>query len=128
MDPQHISAEVRMQPEFQWKAGDRRTTPQGALLNGYREDSYWVSELHPIHKESISETLEHYLLTLGDAKAFMADFCLTGGSIEFLIGWFVGANSGEVFHCSLLGRLVELQISLAFDVYGDRTQAESVSS
>ena len=118
MDPQHISAEVRMQPEFQWKAGDRRTTPQGALLNGYREDSYWVSELHPIHKESISETLEHYLLTLGDAKAFMTDFCLTGGSIEFLIGWFVGTNSGEVFHFPYWGvssnyRLVSRLTSMA---------------
>lgn len=119
MDPQRISAAVRMQPRFQWKVGDRRVTPQGTLLDGHREAGYWTSELVTIDKESLTETLERYLSKLADAKAFIADFCSTGGSVEFFVGWFVGTNSGEVLHWSLMRRLAELQISLAVDAYGD---------
>jgi len=59
-------------------------------------------------------------------RPFLIQFCSSGGTIEYFIGWFTnGLNTRETFGWELLRRLADLGISLSFDVYGkedSRTQ------
>jgi hypothetical protein len=106
------------EPRFQWKADDHRVTPTGALLEGYREESYCCLRFPDEEQNSLADALERHVARLRNCKPFLDDFHASGGSAEFFIGWFVDRNSGDELHWSLLRELAELHISLSFDVYG----------
>jgi hypothetical protein len=118
MDPRDITKAIGMDARIQWKAGDRRVTPTGTLLEGNREDSYWCLSFPDDPLRSLADALETHVASLRDCTQFLDEFHASGGSAEFFIGWFVDRNSGDVLDWSLLHELAELHVSLSFDVYG----------
>jgi hypothetical protein len=118
MDPDEITSKLNMTPRFKWKAGEKRVTAKGTALDGFRESSYWYSNLVRHPDETLSDALRENLKALEPAGEFLDHFCRTGGSIEYFIGWFSASNSGETFDWELLQKLAQRRISLALDVYG----------
>jgi hypothetical protein len=119
MGPETISAALGETPRFSWKAGDRRRTPTGQLLEGSNDTTYWCSGSIDGDGFDLASTIAANLESLESHRSFLADFSSTGGDVEYFIGWYTdGRNTGETFDSDLLRRLADLQIDLAFDVYG----------
>ena len=119
MSPSLISSELGMVPFRAWKVGEQRVTQRGDLLEGTYDSTYWCSPELTGGGAGLTELLEAQLAELETRKAFLAEFCSTGGRIEYFVGWFTDKkNTGEVFDWRLLSRLAALQISLSMDIYG----------
>jgi hypothetical protein len=129
MDPEDISTALGMKPQFQWKAGDRRTTPKGQPLEGVNALTYWCSEGIEGQGFDLADSLGSHLLTLEDCKSFLTGFVSTGGSIDIFVGWFTdGLNTGATLDWKLLKRLSALQIDLDLDVYGSESPSGAASA
>jgi hypothetical protein len=87
-------------------------------LPGVYRESYWVCTVARESGTNLPEVLDRELHSLEKHELFLAEFCATGGSIEYYIGWFTETNSGVVLDWSLLKRLATLKIDLDIDVYG----------
>jgi hypothetical protein len=126
MDPEKISNGLGAIPSFSWKAGEQRTTPKRQPLEGINKDTYWCSEAVHGEGSELCASLASHLSMIETRRPFLIQFCSSGGTIEYFIGWFTnGLNTRETFGWELLRRLADLGISLSFDVYGkedSRTQ------
>ena len=119
MDPDEISAALKMQPRFKSKAGQPRRTPLGLPLEGTYHESYWSSRCAEGSGFDLADTLESLVQELEAHREFLAGFCATGGSIEYFIGWFTdGKNTGVTLSWGLQRRLADLRVDLGLDVYG----------
>ena len=119
MDPDEISAALKMQPHVRWMAGRPRRTPLGQPLEGTYRETCWSSRCAEGSGFDLEDTLESLVQELERHKEFLAGFCATGGSVEYFIGWFTdGKNTGATFSWGLQRRLADLHVHLALDVYG----------
>jgi hypothetical protein len=101
-------------------AREKRKTPKGQFLKGHYETSYWSYILKSRSGTSLVDALQTFSASLVPYRDFFTEIRSTGGTCEFFIGWFSGANSGEVFDYQLLNTLAYLQIDLSFDIYASR--------
>jgi hypothetical protein len=107
-----------MEPSLTWKVGERRCTPRGKILDGYRRDSYWCSEKLTGFQDDPSQALIEHIEALERKRAFIEKFIAAGGSVELFIGWkFPGPSGGEEFDSKTLKRLGDLGIDLSIDIY-----------
>jgi len=120
-DPSDVSAELGLVPHVSHKVGEQRRTLDGAELPGKYDKSYWTARLAPLEDENPSEALERTIAELYGHKAFFQAMHARGGRAEFFIGWFSAGNSGDTLPWDLLGKLAELKIDLALDVYGSES-------
>ena len=119
MGPADISAALGMKPQFEWKVGEKRTTPNGEPLAGVNTVTYWCSEGIETEGLDLADTLRSRLAALEACGRFLKDFVSTGGTIDYFISWFTnGLNTGATLDWELLRRLSALQIDLDLDVYG----------
>jgi uncharacterized protein DUF4279 len=118
MNPLEISAKLSLTPETSWTAGELRSSPKGKVLEGKRRETYWSHILAHRPDTELADCLETFTQSLEPHAEYLKQIRENGGRIEYFIGWFSGANSGEIFTHQLLGKLARLQIDLAFDIYG----------
>jgi hypothetical protein len=122
MSPEKISLALGIKPQFQWMAGELRTTPKGDQLKGINGFTYWCSEGVEGRGFDLADSLSSHLLVLEENRPFLTEFVSTGGSIDYFIAWFTdGLNNGVTLDWQLLKRLAVLQIDLGLDVYGNRS-------
>lgn len=122
MAPEKISLALGMKPQFQWMAGERRTTPKGDRLEGVNAFTYWCSEGIEGRGFDLADSLSSHLTTLEAHRSFLSEFVSTGGSIDYFVAWFTdGLNTGVTLDWQLLKRLAALEIDLGLDVYGDKS-------
>ena len=120
IDPSEICIRLGLEPEWQHKIGEPRTTPKGVLLEGVYESSYCCFSYERQHDEELHEMLDRIINNLMQHKDI---FCLirdSGGRSEFFVGWYSLGNTGDTFGYELLSKISELRIDLALDVYGDK--------
>ena len=117
--PDEITEALDIEPSRSWLVGAPRRTPKGSPLQGTYRDTYWYALLVEGSSEErdLPRALATILDRLGDRTAFFLDFARTGGRAELFIGWFSHGNSGDVLGRELLGRLSELKLDLALDIY-----------
>jgi hypothetical protein len=128
MDPRDITKALEMQPQFEWTAGNKRSTPKGEPLKGVNAFTYWCSEGSVGEGFDLPESLSSQLFVLEAHKSFLTDFVSTGGTVEYYIAWFAdGLNTGATLDWQLLKRLSVLQIDLALDVYGGKSPSRTSS-
>ncbi|HBB34230.1 MAG TPA: hypothetical protein DDZ80_17965 [Cyanobacteria bacterium UBA8803] len=117
MTPEEISANLSLKPEISWMVGTQRKTPQGRLLEGYYESTYWCFNLEENQYIGLAEALETFTNNLEAYKNLFIHIRSTGGRIEYFIGWFADLNSGEIFNYQFLSKLADLQIDISLDIY-----------
>src|SRR5260370_39223721 len=118
---EEISRAIGLQPSIHWNAGEPRVSPDGTVLGGVRDQTYWSSRI--LHSESVdlTDALAASLSSLEPHKDFLLDFVATGAEIEYFIGWFTTDTSGgETLDWELLQRLAALHINVGLDVYGNK--------
>ncbi|MBT1539272.1 hypothetical protein B7R78_0019905 [Ralstonia solanacearum] len=75
--------------------------------------------MEPHEAEELHETLERVAVGLMQYKNVFQAIRRDGGRAEFFIGWYSTGNTGDTFDSELLKQIGELEIDLAFDVYGE---------
>lgn len=112
-----ITKGLGLTPELSYSAGDRRVTPKGAELSGFRAETYWTHEW-PVGG-SFEGAIDEISAQLFRKAEFLCHLKETGGRLEYFIGWFSTENSGFVLDHRVLRLLSDLRMDLAFDVYTD---------
>lgn len=118
-DLSHVVDALKWAPFRIWKVGDRRTDMKGRPLEGTYDKSYCTFRLDREPAPDLSVLMEETVAYLSRHKGMLDELIATGGKFNFFVGWFSGANSGELFDWKLLQQLADLNISLDMDVYAD---------
>lgn len=113
-----ICARLELKPKWQHKIGEPRMNPKGIPLGGVYDSSYCSFNLTRLDDEDLHEMLDRVVDSLLQHKELFHQIRNNGGRSEFFIGWYSPGNTGDSFSYSLLSKLGDLQIDLAFDVYG----------
>ena len=92
--------------------------------------TYWSSQAKRGEDSELLEVIEADLQELEKRRPFLAEFCSSGGRIQYYVSWFASDRSGgETIPYHLLQRLAALRISLSLEVYsfseGDPVYSES---
>lgn len=126
IDPRLISRELRMRPHVAWRAGDRRVTPTGDPLEGFREVSYWSKTLSPrrtwiraeVGSAAIAERrIEKLLERLRSHAAFFRRFRRERRSAEIWISSYSKRNYPLEIEPRLAKLLAQLRVTLIIDIY-----------
>ncbi len=121
LDPAEITSALALSPSRTWKAGERRTSPKGQLLEGIWDRSYWCSSvlLGPAHAvdEPLERALARLTLRLNDARAFLLRVRAEGGVAEYYVGVHAPESFGYTFGPELLNGCAELGLALSVEVY-----------
>ena len=121
-DLSEASEVFSLEPSNAWTAGDRRRTPTGAALDGFRSDSFWTARLSDGQSasRSLPAALSEAVQRLQIGAAFLDRLAASGGRSELFVGWFFDqGNSGDVLGFEFLGRLAALKLDVSFDVYSE---------
>lgn len=116
-DLNNLLTPLGVSPYRCWKAGDRRTTPQGVQLDGIYDSSYFCCDLPLQQSDDLAEWLGRavdFLLPIANRLQLFID---EGGSLSFYIGLEKGAFGGTVLSPKLLGDLSALRIFVEIDRY-----------
>jgi hypothetical protein len=122
IDPAIITIAFGMRPDRTWRAGDARSTPKGAPLEGHYKETYWSTEVVP-HEEGASEacSLEESLSSLAESlskhSGFISTLCEGGGHAELFIGLYGDCNFGFELEPRVTQALAAIGLALSFDIY-----------
>lgn len=114
-----ICRALGMPADVTWQVGAHRTTPTGRQLPGVYEYSYCVFRFDVPADVSLADFIKAKNASLLARRDFLVDLRKSGGTVEYFVGWYSGANSGELFDWQLLKELADLRVDLALDVYAE---------
>jgi len=118
VDPDQLSTKLGLLAHRKWRAGDQRKTPKGELLGGIYKESYLSCRITHEKSDDLAKVIRETTLRLSTHKELLRELSMTGGKLEYFIGWYSSGNSGEEFDALLLKEAAELGIGLSFDFYG----------
>jgi len=129
LDPAEITEAMGIQPRHSGKAGERRLTPKGVILNGLNRSTFWIGpSFRGRWPSRIGDGIHEVLSILVAHRAFLHSFRSEGGRIELFTGWFFENQSGDVLSHQCMALAGDLQVDLSFDVYPpDQPQNEGRS-
>lgn len=122
-DPVEIGRELNWHPTLSKRVGEPRSTPKGNPLPGQNRESTWYAKLGVEPGESLASAIGRANQKLATGRSYLERLTADGGKVEYFIGWFVEANSGEVLDSILLRACADLEVQLAFDVYAGGRKA-----
>jgi hypothetical protein len=128
IDPLEISDKLNLRPKWLHKIGEARRTPKGRQLDGFYESSYCSFQLNIKNNEGLYNAIDGAADLFSPYKDLFHRIRNDGGRVEFFVGWFSENNTGEILDFALLGKLHELQIDLALDIYGGAGEQRRLKS
>jgi hypothetical protein len=122
MDPAEITAALGLQPGRTMRAGERRMTPKGQLLDGLYAESYWSADPYQRGEwQSTDDTIEDLVAEnlglLEPHRAFLARVRDEGGRIHLQVSSYSPRNYTLELPPELLLRCGGLGLSFVHDVY-----------
>jgi len=117
-DPNDLSRELQLVPVRSWKAGERRTTPKGTVLNGTQQESYCSFHIETGSEQDLGEALQAVVASLKDYDRLFHRFRENGGRTELFVGFFLGkGDAGSVLPYTMMNDLGRLGIDIALNIY-----------
>jgi hypothetical protein len=107
-------------------AGEPRTSPRGAVLEGVWDKSYAFVRLPFPDGSTLKESLEHVLDGIEPFSDQIVGFVDSGGEAELFVGWHFDDNSGETVGWRLSRRLADYRLNLSLDIYPERDWLEEI--
>lgn len=122
VDPALISAKLGVQPKFQGKAGERRKTPSGRVLDGTWRESYWSGDLFQYgeclsHERTLEDVVTEAVECLKPHQSFLLLLRAEGGRLLLQASSYGNRNYAFELAPELLGELSALGVGFAHDVY-----------
>jgi hypothetical protein len=118
IDPLEISNALGLKAENVRRAGDRRVTPKGKLLEGNYPDLRWrYSVQYNVSDQRFADKIGLLLDCIEPHQAFLKHLHDTGGR-SCLVLQFFGYTSDSL-SISTLRRIVDLELELGIECYVD---------
>lgn len=117
IDPEDITKELLINPEFSWMAGSRRTTPNGHELSGLNKESYWNYRTNWFYERNFSKNLIEILELIENKNKFIKKILEEDGIIILSINLSGKTNIGDIIIPNILLRLSNLGIRLGIEVF-----------
>lgn len=122
IDPDDISSKLSVQPSAHFRAGERRQTPKGQLLDGNWPESYWNADLLSYgeclsHNRTIETVVADYIETLRPHQPFLLQLRTDGGRVLIQASSHSKRNYALEFSPDMLSALCSLGVGFAHDVY-----------
>ena len=119
VDPDEITAALKQEPRSIRRRGERRRSPDGALLAGYYDGNYWSIDLKSVAGHDVSEFLHNLIYTqMPHATEFTRRIDDTGGSVSVFIGVFADGFCDFEIAAPTLRLLGGAGVSVRLDFYG----------
>ncbi|MCA9191221.1 MAG: DUF4279 domain-containing protein [Planctomycetales bacterium] len=119
VDPNDVTAALKLNPKSVKRRGERRRKPDGGLLSGNYDENHWRANLEIVAGHNVSEFLQKLIDTqTPDAMALTRRIDDTGGSVSVFIGVFADRLCDFEIPASTLRLLGEAGISVRLDYYG----------
>jgi hypothetical protein len=113
-----ISEKLGLSPLTAWSVGEKKMSPKGRYLGGFRENTYCTFRLVE-DVCLIDDVLNQAVEDLVGFRSYFCDLVSSGGHVELFIGVFVDSMTGFSIKKKLLQSLSDCRIELAFDLYGN---------
>jgi hypothetical protein len=116
--PADISAALGLEANFAHRVGDPRKTPKGTPLAGNYPDTRWRYSVECSVKEQwYAAEVTRFVDRLEPHKAFFAKLKSTGGTVCVIVQFFSGAHFADEIPLLTLAKMVDLELSLAIEIY-----------
>jgi hypothetical protein len=112
-------------PEYSWKSGSPRETPEKTPSSGTRKESYCTFRLGDGQDGELANVIGRAVESLAQHAEFFRDLRATGGSAMFYVFWYPNGDTGDVFGADLLTQMGQLGIEFGLNVYDDRRPDQS---
>lgn len=119
LDPEFITQELSIEPDYSWKAGDIRPTAIGVSTEGRYPETYWIGRIRFDPPRAVPATLEGTVMLaavlLKSRKTLWQKIQSDGGRAE-LLATVVSADSTNVeLSSDLMSLLSGLGLSISFE-------------
>lgn len=116
IDPLEISNALGLKAQNVRRAGDRRATPKGRLLEGNYPDTRWrYSVQYTVSDQWFADKIKLFLDSLEPHKVFLKHLHDTAGRSSLVVQFFGYAS--DSLPISTLKRIVDLELELAIECY-----------
>ncbi len=116
-DLAYIDQILNLESDRVWKAGDRRSTPKGTMLDGNYKDSYWNARItDPCVKSEVcnlENMLSDWNENLGLHRKELEKIITEGGSIEYFIWIYCERNLGFELNNTLIKDIADLGLKIS---------------
>lgn len=117
MPPETITAGVGLRPQYSWRQGERRKTPDGTLLPGARPDTMWRHVTSREGHRLFFEAVKDMLVQLRHHQDFLLRISSEGGHVTLIVNLPGDVNIGDVLDADSARLLSELRIGLGIEVF-----------
>lgn len=111
---EEVAEKITLKPEFKWSVGDATNTPSG----GFRKETYCTFRLQE-NECYVDDAIRSSLEDISMHRDYFKEIIKSGGEVEFFIGVFIKSNTGFEIDEDLMKHLLDMNISLSFDIYSD---------
>ncbi len=128
IDPEEITRALGFEPQHSWKAGEKRRTAQGRLLDGSYHESYWTGEFRELDASlrgvvEIEAVLLQAVVQLRRSQKFLSRLQSEGATVELYVE-AAGTEFTVALSPQLTSMLARSGFSLVFTVHADAQLAE----
>jgi hypothetical protein len=129
IDPQEITQALGFEPQHSWKAGERRRTAQGQLLEGTYHESYWTGEFGELDASlrgvvEVEAVVLQALVQLRRSQKFLTRLQSEGATLELYVEVAGGNEFTFVLSPQLTSMLARSGVSVALKVHADAQLVE----
>jgi hypothetical protein len=129
IDPAEITQALGFEPQHSWKAGDKRRTAQGRLLDGNYRESYWTGEFRELDASlrgvvEIEAVLLQAVVQLRRSQAFLSRLQSEGATVELCVEVAGGSEFTFTLSPQLTSMIARSGFSLVLRVHADALSAE----
>ncbi|MGN8113926.1 DUF4279 domain-containing protein [Labrys sp. 22185] len=118
IDPAEITAAIGLEPKFQHRAGDPRTSPKGERLRSLYPNTSWrYSERHHVEKQWFASRVDDLIDRLLPHKALLLSLRESGGKTWIIVEFLGDGYFGDEIPLRTLAKLVELGLDFGIEVF-----------
>jgi hypothetical protein len=118
IDPREITTALGLEASIVHRAGDRRTTPDGAVLEGTYRDTRWRHSIrHEVKDQFFAKKVEEFVNRLVPYREFLHHLRATGGRATLIVQFLGDGYFGDKIGGDTLARMVDLQLDCGVECF-----------
>ncbi len=119
VDPNEVTAALKMKPRSVKRRGERRQRPDGGLLTGHYDENHWAVDLDIVAGQDVPEFLQDLIdAQIAHAMDLTRRIDDTGGAVSVFIGVFADRLCDFEIPAATLRLLGDAGVSVRLDYYG----------
>ena len=112
-----ITAALGLPPSITRDVGEQRASPNGQLLDGINDETFWVHRFGLTGEGSLESCLQSLLMELETRRVFFEECDSAGARCELFVGVFLDGNAGFKLDATTASKLSALKLALSVCLY-----------